>query len=51
MAYNWDDQSRIFELIKSLNQGGGSYLQDNVDFAIKQYDYFREKMKEANQNG
>ena len=51
MKYNWDDQERILELVKSLNQGGGAYLQDNVDLAFKQYDYFKEKIEEANKNG
>ena len=52
MKYNLDDEINILELIKSLNQDGKtSYLKDNVDLAIKQYDYFKEKIMEANKNG
>lgn len=50
MKYNWDDQERILELIKSLNAGGRGGIHDIVDYAISQYDYFKKKIEEANQN-
>ena len=51
IKYHTDDIDKIFELIKSLNAGGRGSVCDIVDYAIKQYDYFNEKIKEANQNG
>ena len=48
MGYNWDDQTRILELIKSLNMGGQDGIKQAVDGAFTQYDYFRQKVKEAN---
>ena len=51
MKYNFDDQERILDLIKSLNAGGRGSIIDIVDCAIKQYDYFKEKIEEENKNG
>ena len=51
IKYDADDIDKIFELIKSLNAGGRGGVCDIVDYAIKQYDYFKEKTKEANQDG
>ena len=48
--YNLDAQDKIFELIKSLNAGGRGGIHDIVNCAIAQYDYFQEKIKEANEN-
>ena len=50
MKYSFDDQAKIFELIKSMNQGGQCGYIGAVDLAIEQYDHFKEKMKEANKN-
>lgn len=51
IKYHTDDIDKIFELIKSLNAGGRGGICDIVDCAIKQYDYLKEKIKEANQDG
>lgn len=48
MKYNWDDQERIFELIKSLNHYGGGTLKDRVNDAIYQYEYFKFRMATLN---
>ena len=50
MKYNYDDGMKILELIQSLNQGGQCGYISAVDLAFEQYDYFKEKIKEANKN-
>lgn len=49
-TYSWDDQERILDLIKSLNAGGRGGIHDIVDCAFAQYDYFKKKVKEVNEN-
>lgn len=50
MKYSWDDGTQILELIKSLNHYGEGTVEDRVDYAFRQYDYFKAKIKEANSN-
>ena len=47
MKYSFDDEVKTLELIKSLNQGGEIGYMSAVDLAFEQYDYFKEKIKEA----
>ena len=51
IKYHKDDIDKIFELVKTLNMGGHTGATGVVDYAIKQYDYLKEKIKEANQDG
>lgn len=48
VKYTEVDKANIFELIKTLNMGDCSDVRDIVDCAIIQYDYFKQKMGEAN---
>lgn len=48
--YNKEDEERILELIKAFNIGGRGGATDIVNCAFSQYDLFKQKIKEANEN-
>ena len=48
VKYTEADKENIFELIKTLNMGGRGGVHDIVGCAITQYDYFKQRMEEAN---
>lgn len=49
-VYTKEDEERILDLIKAFNIGGRGGAMDIVDCAFREYDRFREKIKEANEN-